>query len=325
MAPCPRCQDGDETADAALCSEHAPTSPSATLARALEAWRDHLPTMLLFWAIPAAASTAARAGVLVRNQEAFQAYADGIQEVFAGADPNLLLEPAATLAPWLAADAAVAMIFFAAMHPIARALARGDDPGPGPGLAVAGRRALPLLATALLVALSVGLGTLLLVVPGLIALHWFVLALPAAGAGAGPVEALQRSRRLVRDHGSPLFLAVAGLVWFGADSLAVGGAELVAGAAGVAPHSLAGVMATGLAQWILAPLVPLYVATYHVHLEAAEHRGPETEAGPEAVQEEVVIGQCPDCGAFVPDDRTRPDVDPSCPTCGYEGQLDAKD
>lgn len=321
MAACPRCHDDG---DGALCSDCAPASPRETLGRALEAWRDHLPTLLLFWAIPAAVSTVTRAGVLVRNRDAFDAYASGLQDVLAGGDPAVLAEPAATLAPWLAADTAVTLVFVGAIHAVALGIARGEDPGPVPGLRVAAARLLPLLVTGVAVGLAVGLGALLLVVPGLVAFYWFLPALPAAGAGASPGEALRRSRALVRDHGSALFPVLLLFLWFGVDALAVGAADLVAGAAGFSPTSLPGVMATGLAQWIVTPVVPLYLATYHVHLEAARQRAQEAqraEAG--GPVEDVVIGQCPECGAFVPDDRTEPETEPTCPTCGYEGSLEA--
>lgn len=326
MADCPRCQGPDAASatgdDATLCSGCAPLSPGATLRRTVGTWADHLPTLLLFWALPAAASTASRAGILVLHGDAFEAYVQGLQDVVAGADPAVVAEPAATLAPWLAADAVVTLVFFGAIHVVARDLARGADPGPGPGLRVAATRFLPLLATGLLFSLAVGAGTLLLVVPGLLALHWFLLALPTSGAGASPVAAFKRSRRLVRDHGSLAFPALVLAVWFLVDSVAVGAADLLAGAAGFPTQSLPAVLATGLVEWIVAPILPLFVATYHVHLEAADRRvrDPGRPAVEGQAREDVVIGRCPDCGAYVPDEQAG--EHPTCPTCGRRGPLE---
>lgn len=329
MAACPRCQDPDDEADEGpLCSGCAPLSPGATLKRTLGAWSDHLPTLLLFWALPAAASTITRAGILVLHGDAFQAYVQGLQDVVAGGDPSSVTGPATTLAPWLLLDAVVTLLFFGAIHALARELARGDDPGPLAGLRVAGTRLLPILATGVLFSLAVGVGAVLLVLPGLVALHWFLLALPASGAGASPLAAFRRSRRLVREHGSLGFPALVLGIWFLVDSIAVGAGDLFAAAVGVTSQSLPAVLATGLAEWIVAPILPLFVATYHVHLEAADQRIQEAstsreEAGAadEAGRDDVVIGRCPDCGAFVPDDRSG--EHPTCPTCGREGALES--
>lgn len=322
MAGCPRCQDADPEDGAPLCQDCAPLAPSATVRRTLAAWRDHLPTLLLFWAIPALASGVTRWGVLVRHEDAFTAYTDGLSQVVAGADPTVLADPAGVLAPWLLADSLVTIVFFGAIHAVALGVARGEDPGPVPGLRTAGRRLLPILATGLAFGLAVGLGTLLLVLPGLFAFHRLLLALPAAGAGHGPLEALRRSSDLVRDHGSVLLPVHALLLWFATDAVAVGTGDVIASTVGVGAHSTAAVIATGIVEWFVAPILPLFVATYHVHLEAARRRDEEADETPEAEttpHEEVTIGRCPDCGAYVPDD---PEEHPTCPTCGRVGPLE---
>jgi predicted RNA-binding Zn-ribbon protein involved in translation (DUF1610 family) len=325
MATCPRCQDPGPEDETVLCGDCAPLSPGGTLRRTLETWRDHLPTLLLFWTIPAIASTVTQAAVLVRHRDAFEAYTEGLRDVLGGGDPTVLFEPARTLAPWLALDTLVTLVFFGAIWAVADGLARGDDPGPLPGLEASVRRLPPILATGLVFTAAVGFGSLLLVVPGLVALHWFLLSLPAAGRDAGPAHALQRSRDLVREHGSALFPTLVVAVWFGLDSVTVGAGDAVASVAPFGPQDLPAVVASGITEWFVGPILPLFIATYYVHLSAAEERtgaggtGPGAEAEP---GDEVVVGQCPDCGAFVPDDRTRPDLDPVCPTCGYEGPLD---
>lgn len=320
MATCPRCQDPDEGEETLLCADCAPVSPGATLQRALETWRDHLPTFLLFWAVPAAASTVRGAGVFVRNRAAFEALMSGAREALLGGQPAGLGAHAAALAPWLAVDAVVSLAFFGATYAVAEDLARGGDPGPLPGIRTAATRLAPLLATGVAFHLAFSVGFLLLVVPGLVVLHWFLLALPAAGAGAGPGDAFRRSRALVREHGTPLFPTVVVAVWFGVGGVAGAVVDLAVAVAGFGALSLPGVLVSGIAEWFVGPILPLFVATYYVHLEAADERaaaGPDTDE-----DDDVVVGQCPDCGAFVPDDRTRPELDPVCPTCGYQGPLD---
>jgi len=64
-----------------------------------------------------------------------------------------------------------------------------------------------LLGVSLLTGIGVGVGLFLLVVPGLILFTRWSLAVPAVMLeGRSPVEAMRRSRELVKGHGWPVFV-----------------------------------------------------------------------------------------------------------------------
>src|SRR5439155_8319112 len=70
----------------------------------------------------------------------------------------------------------------------------------------AAHRVLPLLGLSILVGVYVGLGLLLLVVPGLILMTRFAVAVPALVLEDRSVrDAMRRSRELVRGHGVAIF------------------------------------------------------------------------------------------------------------------------
>jgi hypothetical protein len=68
------------------------------------------------------------------------------------------------------------------------------------------KRAGALLGVSLLTGIGVGLGLFLLVVPGLILFTRWSLAVPAVMLeGRSPIDAMRRSRELVKGHGWPVF------------------------------------------------------------------------------------------------------------------------
>jgi hypothetical protein len=68
----------------------------------------------------------------------------------------------------------------------------------------------PLIWTALLVGLGVFLGLLAFVIPGFVLLTWWCVAAPAVVIErTGPVDAIRRSRELVRGHGWRVFSVLA--------------------------------------------------------------------------------------------------------------------
>jgi hypothetical protein len=65
---------------------------------------------------------------------------------------------------------------------------------------------MPLIAFGILFGLGVGIGLILIIIPGLILLTMWAVGAPAIVAeGAGPIEAFGRSWRLVRGNGWPVF------------------------------------------------------------------------------------------------------------------------
>ncbi len=66
-----------------------------------------------------------------------------------------------------------------------------------------------LIVMSIVLGVAVGIGLLILVVPGLVLVTIWAVAAPAIVVeGAGPIEALGRSRRLVRGDGWPVFLTI---------------------------------------------------------------------------------------------------------------------
>jgi hypothetical protein len=84
---------------------------------------------------------------------------------------------------------------------------RGQPAGIGSSLAVGLRRLLPVLGTALIVAILVALGFVLLVVPGIILACMYWVAVPAAVIeGTGPLRSLKRSSALTKGHAGTIFV-----------------------------------------------------------------------------------------------------------------------
>lgn len=101
---------------------------------------------------------------------------------------------------YLAADA----IGIFGLAALAVLLAARDRPTVGEALARAGRRIPAFVGLSLLVAVPVGLGLWLFVLPGLYAQARFAAALPAMAAGEGVGGAITHSLRRTRGRGLPL-------------------------------------------------------------------------------------------------------------------------
>jgi hypothetical protein len=113
----------------------------------------------------------------------------------------------------------------------------------------------PLIAFGILSAIGVGIGFILLVIPGLILATFWSLGPPAIVVeGAGPIQAFGRSWNLVRGHGWSVFwtLLVVLLIL-----LAIG---LVLGAIGAAIGDAASLVANVLSGAITAPIFALAVS-----------------------------------------------------------------
>jgi hypothetical protein len=100
----------------------------------------------------------------------------------------------------------------------------------GAMLATGFRRAVPLVASGLLVYLAILAGLVLLVIPGIIVACALSAALPSVVVERiGPIQALRRSWVLTRDHRFTIFAAwlVIGLLLFGANVFFQVGAKLL--------------------------------------------------------------------------------------------------
>ena len=132
-----------------------------------------------------------------------------------------------------------------------------------------------LIGAGILAGLSIALGFLLLVVPGLILLTWWAVVAPVVVIERpGITAALGRSRALVRGNGWPVFGVLALLVILQALLGAVLGA-LIGGAGGTGVGSaLAGLIANVL----IAPLSGLAAATMYLRLRRI-HGEPDVPGG----------------------------------------------
>jgi phage FluMu protein Com len=188
--------------------------------------------------------------------------------------------------------------------------------------AMAGRLHLAL-AVGLLLTLAWTAGLLLLIVPGLVFLHWFLYA-PAALVETGSVpRAFERSRAFARERRTYGFTAVVLLVYFGLfvlDTLLASPESSLLQLVGV-PSDYADAAATALGAWPLAMLVPLLPAAYYSLAQRAPDVPPPTTPLPTAPAERFRTTKCPQCGTLVPYTATGGAVDVKCPVCGREGRV----
>jgi ABC-type multidrug transport system fused ATPase/permease subunit len=121
--------------------------------------------------------------------------------------------------------------------------------------------AVPLLAVSLIVGILVGIGFVLLLVPGLFLLTiWAVTAPVVVLEGKGPIDALGRSRELVRGNGwSVLGLMVLLFVL-------MFGVSFVAGVIGAVGGDLLRALLTFVATVAIAPLSALAVSVLYFQL-----------------------------------------------------------
>ncbi len=102
------------------------------------------------------------------------------------------------------------------------------------------RRFFPYIGQGILVGLGVGLGLILLIVPGVILAVRWMLAAPMLVSGGRAVESIEQSWRLTRGYGGRIFLAglpmglvlliivIVSIAMAGAGTVAAGGGEAIA-------------------------------------------------------------------------------------------------
>src|SRR5215213_1714136 len=154
-------------------------------------------------------------------------------------------------------DLAASAVAVAACMRIAAGDALGRDPGPGAALAFGVRRLSATVGLLLVTAICVGIGIVLLIVPGVWLGTVWALALPALlFERVGVIGALGRSRALVRGR----FWAVLGLLVLAA-LLTVFSAGLIGAlAGGVAAAAGAGSEAAGAAAALVSGVSSMAVA-----------------------------------------------------------------
>ena len=167
----------------------------------------------------------------------------------------------------------------ATTHVVVEAL-RGRKPTFGDTLSAALRAFWVLLGLGLVVGLAIGLGMILLLVPGIIiALMWCIVGPVAVAEGVGVGRALERSRDLTRNHRWVIFglwvLYFIASVLFGAVIGGIGGGAIGAvGGAGAATTALSTVVLPIL-QAVFSIIGSAGVAALYVELRTIKEGGDE--------------------------------------------------
>jgi hypothetical protein len=131
---------------------------------------------------------------------------------------------------------------------------------------------LPLIAVGILAGIGIGLGFLLLIVPGLILLTiWAVVAPVVVVERPGIIDAFRRSHELVRGNGWQVFgvIIVAFLI------AAVAGFVLTAIAVSIADGPIIRIVFSALASTLTAPITALVAAVLYFRLRAIEGPAPQ--------------------------------------------------
>jgi hypothetical protein len=138
---------------------------------------------------------------------------------------------------------------------------------------------LPLIGAGILAGLAIGIGLILLIVPGLILLTiWAVIAPVIVIEKSRVMASFGRSRELVRGNGWPVFgaIALAFLI------VVIGGIVFTAIAASIADGPLLRIVFSALASTITAPVSALVAAVLYFRLRAFEGVAESAVGDPEA-------------------------------------------
>ena len=137
---------------------------------------------------------------------------------------------------------------------------------------------LPLVGIGLLAGIAIGLGLLLLIVPGLILLTWWAVVAPVVVIERRGLDAFGRSRDLVRGNGWQVFgvIVVVFIIQFLANNIL---AAIFGGGDSFVGSLLASLISNGL----VAPLSAIAAAIIYLELRRVKGEAPRAGAAPAAV------------------------------------------
>ncbi len=204
-------------------------------------------------------------------------------------DPTAALKIFTSIWYWLTILASLAigaLIYSGSIHGYLQ-VARGRPASIGECFSVGFAKLLPMIGLTLLWFLGIGLGFMLLIVPGVILITIWVAAMPAlVGEGRGVMEAFSRSRDLTRGSRwsvfGVLFLLI--VVFYVLMFMLLGG--LVGGAAmggGMDPEKLAAMsspvflIASAVIGWVTSMLLGAVITSIYVELVQIKEGSPTGE------------------------------------------------
>ncbi len=297
------------------------------LRRTLALWRGKLGTVLAYWFPVAAVTVLVRVAMERLHGPELARYEAEVTRFLAGGswDPDVLVSTGSVFLPYAVLIGVLYALFFAGIFALVESYVWGEEVRAGRGFRSILANLPAILGVVLVVWLAFTVGLLLLVLPALVAMHYLLVSIPAAAGGEGVGGSLRESVRVMSKSGGVGFVLVLGGLWLVAEMVSATAAALVVSALGLGVEALLVTVASGLVEWVVDPLLPIFVSMYYLEARsAAQHRsaGAGSASVPPPTRREEGSGfrmaRCSECGTYGPSEGTSF----TCPSCGHRMPLD---